>query len=90
MSARFARIGLILKCFFQITSLVLNSKIIVYSYPTFNTYKYNVSNWYTVYHYILYISNQIYGQPTLFLWHNIQACVSIRIAWNGTISYENY
>ena len=33
-----------------------------------------------IYHYLLYISNQIYGQPTLLLWHNIQACVPIRIA----------
>ena len=42
----------------------------MYFYPTFNTYTYNVSNGH-VYHYILYISNQIYGQPILLLWHII-------------------
>ena len=44
----------------------------------------------SIYHYILYISIQIYGQPTLLLWHNIHACVPIRIAENGTILYEKY
>ena len=35
-----------------------------------------------IYYYILYISNQIYRQPTL--------CVPIRLVKNGTILYENY
>ena len=43
-----------------------------------NTYTYNVSM--DIYHCILYISFQIYGQPTLLLLHDIKAYVPIKIA----------
>ena len=73
---------------FRLASLALNSKTMVYTYSTFNTYTYNASL--NIYHYILYISIQIYGQPILLLWHNNQTYVPIEIAKNGTILYENY
>ena len=53
----------------------------VYSYPTLNTYTYNVSM--ELNHYILYVSIQIYvfknRQPILLSWHNIQAQIPIGI-----------